>query len=270
MVCLPYQSFLIITHIHINMDVLVDALPYVDKEIEQLPGTPPRSPDKRVANNITGLKDAVAKEIQREMKTTPQVTLDDERLPPKAEIFSVSPAQTNVVTLLTRSTQQSESLAHLLQGYPSQTLAAQKAIDPSKWQVPTLQPSTGVPDAEWTEAERKTRTALAHMDLRNVNAQLQGTYGPNAWLIRNYQLDGEAKEIEAEVEEWREKVTEVNRSRRVFQEATGKHLQALETRWQDLVTGTVQLEMANVALQGEVDALAQRAEALEKELEERV
>ncbi|KAJ9103610.1 hypothetical protein QFC20_004766 [Naganishia adeliensis] len=219
------------------MDVLVDALPYVDREIEQLPG----------------LKDAVAKEIQREMKTTPQVTQDDERLPPKAEIFS-----------------QSESLAHLLQGYPSQTLAAQKAIDPSKWQVPTLQPSTGVPDAEWTEAERKTRTALAHMDLRNVNAQLQGTYGPNAWLIRNYQLDGEAKEIEAEVEEWREKVTEVNRSRRVFQEATGKHLQALETRWQDLVTGTVQLEMANVALQGEVDALAQRAEALEKELEERV
>lgn len=108
------------------------------------------------------------------------------------------------------------------------------------------------------------------MDLRNVNAQLQATYGPNAWLIRNYQLEGEAKEIEAEVEEWREKVTEVNRSRRVFQEATGKHLQALETRWQDLVTGTVQLEMANVALQGEVDALAQKAEALEKELAERV
>jgi pre-mRNA-splicing factor SPF27 len=108
------------------------------------------------------------------------------------------------------------------------------------------------------------------MDLRNVNAGLQATYGPNAWLIRNYQLEGEAKEMEAEVEQWREKVTEVNRSRRVFQEEKGRHLSALETRWQDLVTGTVQLELANVALQGEVEALARKAEALERELEERV
>lgn len=108
------------------------------------------------------------------------------------------------------------------------------------------------------------------MDLRNTNAQLQATYGPNAWLIRNYQLEGEAKEVEAEVEQWTERVTEVNRSRRVFQEEKGRHLAALETRWQDLVTGTVQLEMANVALQGEVDALERKAEALEKELNERV
>jgi len=83
-------------------------------------------------------------------------------------------------------------------------------------------------------------------------------------------MEGEAKEMETEVEQWKERVTEVNRSRRVFQEATGKHLQSLETRWQDLVTNTVQLEMANVALQGGVEALSRKAEALEKELEERV
>jgi hypothetical protein len=36
-------------------------------------------------------------------------------------------------------------------------------------------------------------------------------------LIRNYQLESQAKEVEAEVEVWKEKVVEVNRKRRVFQ-----------------------------------------------------
>ncbi|KAJ9106396.1 hypothetical protein QFC21_001542 [Naganishia friedmannii] len=219
------------------MDVMIDALPYVDKEIERLPG----------------LKEAVLKEIQKEMKNTPKVGLDDSRLPPKAEIFS-----------------KSETLATLLDGYPSQTLVTQKAIDPSKWQVPQLQTNAGASDSDWRDAERKTRIGLAHMDVRNTNTSLLASYAPNAWLIRNYQMDGEAKEMEAEVEQWKERVTEVNRSRRVFQEATGKHLHSLETRWQDLVTNTVQLEMANVALQGEVEALSRKAEAMEKELEERV
>lgn len=52
---------------------------------------------------------------------------------------------------------------------------------------------------------------------RNENLSLLSTYGPNAWLIRNYQLESQAKEVEAEVEVWKEKVVEVNRKRRVFQ-----------------------------------------------------
>ena len=36
-------------------------------------------------------------------------------------------------------------------------------------------------------------------------------------MIRNYQLESQAKEVEVEVETWKEKVVEVNRKRRVFQ-----------------------------------------------------
>lgn len=183
---------------------------------------------------------------------------------------SFFPAQTVSRLADHSASQNSPNLSALLQGYPTQTLTTTKAIDPSHWQVPHLEPGTNATSAEWQSAERKTRLALAHMDVRNTNAHLQSTYGPNAWLIRNYQLEGEAKEIEQEVAQWTERVTEVNRARRVYQEEKGRHLAALETRWQDLVTGTVQLEMANVALQGEVDALARKAEALEKELNERV
>lgn len=87
----PIPSLPILT----TMDTLIDALPYVDKEIEQLPGM---SASPRVectpadSHRHAGLKDAVLKEIQREMKTTPKVAADDARLPPQADIFSARPS----------------------------------------------------------------------------------------------------------------------------------------------------------------------------------
>jgi pre-mRNA-splicing factor SPF27 len=137
-------------------------------------------------------------------------------------------------------------------------------------------------------------------------------------LIRNYQLESQAKEVEAEVEVWKEKVVEVNRKRRVFQvsfvmrlwsvadetecgvvwrgvkwwqsrlhdtddtptphtylytprqESTGKHLSSLENRWQDLITGTIQLEMASRAMELEVEVLKGQEARLERDLEGRV
>lgn len=53
--------------------------------------------------------------------------------------------------------------------------------------------------------------------LRNQTLSLLSQHGPNAYLIRNYQLESQAKELEAELEVWKEKVVEVNRGRRFFQ-----------------------------------------------------
>lgn len=66
----------------------------------------------------------------------------------------------------------------------------------------------------------------------------------------------------------KEQVTEVNRKRRVFQEDTGVHLTKLEGRWQDLVGGTVQLEMACRAMDGEVKGLRRKEEILRQEVAE--
>jgi pre-mRNA-splicing factor SPF27 len=84
--------------------------------------------------------------------------------------------------------------------------------------------------------------------------------------VRNYQLNAELKELQETLSGLKEKVTDVNRSRRVFQEETGAHLSRLETRWQDLVGSTVQLEMACGALEGEVKGLRRK----ETELREQV
>ena len=103
-------------------------------------------------------------------------------------------------------------------------------------------------------------------DGRNENAAMLATYGPNAWLIRNYQLNAELKELQETLTVLKEKVTDVNRSRRVFQEETGTHLTRLETRWQDLVGSTVQLELACHALEGEVKGLRRKEAELRDEV----
>ncbi len=66
----------------------------------------------------------------------------------------------------------------------------------------------------------------------------------------------------------KQRVVEVNRARRVYQEETGQHLTRLEGRWQDLVSSTVQLEMATKALEGTVANLRRKRDQLKEEVEE--
>lgn len=92
------------------------------------------------------------------------------------------------------------------------------------------------------------------------------TYGPNAWLVRNYQLASQAKELDGTLAALKEDVTEVNRQRRAYNETQGEHLSRLENRWNDLVTSTLQLEMACTAMEGEVRGLERREGELRAEV----
>ena len=86
--------------------------------------------------------------------------------------------------------------------------------------------------------------------------------------MRNYQLNAELTELQTTLAALKESVTEVNRSRRVFQEDAGQHLSRLEDRWQNLIGGTVQLEMACMAMEGEVKGLRRKEMELRAEVEE--
>lgn len=101
---------------------------------------------------------------------------------------------------------------------------------------------------------------------RNENIEVIQSYGSNAWLVRNYQLNSQLTELQGTLQELKDQVTEVNRTRRVFQEGQGEHLSRLEGRWMDLVRSTVQLEMANTAMEGEVLGLERREQELRAEV----
>lgn len=107
-----------------------------------------------------------------------------------------------------------------------------------------------------------------HPNFRLENSSLLSTYAPNSWLVRNYQLNGQLTELTTTLAQLKEQVTEVNRSRRVYQEEKGTHLTRLEGRWQDLVGATVQLEMACKAMDGEVKGLRRKEEELRREVVE--
>ena len=117
------------------------------------------------------------------------------------------------------------------------------------------------------KSARKTRVRETN-DGRLENTNILSSYGPNAWLVRNYQLNSQLTELQSTLSNLKEKVTEVNRQRRVYQEDKGKHLSRLEGRWGDLVGENVQLEMAILAMEGELVGLRRKEEELKEEVRE--
>lgn len=106
-------------------------------------------------------------------------------------------------------------------------------------------------------------------------------YGPNAWKINNYLLESSAIRLEKAVEQLKERTVEVNRERKnaqveghpiiinlssdtTLQTHAGTQLTSLETRWTELISNVLQIELANVALEVENAKLAMK----EKELAE--
>ena len=113
---------------------------------------------------------------------------------------------------------------------------------------------------------------------RHLNLALLQQYGSNAWRIHNYLTEATAKNIEVALEELKNLTVEVNRDRKNYQVSHGRRclvrvgnssrffsqtrlgtqLTSLETRWTELISSILQIEMANVALEVEIDRLNKR------------
>ncbi|KAK1232594.1 hypothetical protein PQX77_004262 [Marasmius sp. AFHP31] len=196
-----------------------DSLPYYDKELELYPH----------------LQQKVQQELAREPK--PPTTLHP-RVPPPFELFSNNP-------LLKAELERVE--AH--QPFPP--------LDHVRYQLPgpTSTPAT---EEEWTAALDNARAQLEHQRIRQTNLTLLQTYGSNAWRIQNYLLEETAKNVEKALEDLTQLTTDVNRERKNSQAKIGAQLTSLETRWTELISGVLQIEMANIALDVEVDRLNKR------------
>ena len=115
------------------------------------------------------------------------------------------------------------------------------------------------------------------MFIRLNNVALLQTYGSNAWKIQNFLLESTAKELEKELEAMTDKTTEVNRARKQFQVSflkmaslhslntqfnvknkLGAQLTSLETRWTELISNILQIELANTALEAEISELSRK------------
>jgi pre-mRNA-splicing factor SPF27 len=98
--------------------------------------------------------------------------------------------------------------------------------------------------------------------------------------VSNYLLEETAKGFEKALEELKNRTTDVNRERKqtqvrmslfqscllfpkcTFQTRLGGQLSSLETRWTELISNLLQIELANVALEAELEELKKREEEL--------
>ncbi|KIJ08755.1 hypothetical protein PAXINDRAFT_18124 [Paxillus involutus ATCC 200175] len=223
----------------VHRTAIFDSLPYYDNDLEQYPTH----------------KEKVEKELAREPK--PPQTLHP-LVPPPFELFkvwSINCFQLNLIHSRTNTTQSSPLLAaELARVEAHQPLPP---LDTVRYQLPAPTSSPGT-DEEWREALRNAHAQLEHQRLRQTNLALLQTYGQNTWRINNYLLEETAKQSEKALEEMKQLTTDLNRDRKNSQTRYGVQLTSLETRWTEVLSSILQIEMANVALDAEVDRLNKR------------
>ncbi|KAH9937440.1 breast carcinoma amplified sequence 2 [Fomitopsis serialis] len=195
--------------------MIFDSLPYYDNDLEQFPV----------------LREKVEKELAREAK--PSQALHP-RVPPPVNLFTNHP-------LLEAELTRIESHQPLL------------PLDTTRHQLPG--PHNPGNEEEWRFALKNAHAQLEYQRLRHTNLALLQQYGSNSWRIHNYLTDFTANNIEKTLEELKNLTTEVNRDRKNTQARIGTQLTSLETRWTELISNILQIEMANVALEAEIDRL---------------
>nr|BAC78620.1 hypothetical protein [Coprinopsis cinerea] len=209
---------------------IFDSLPYYDDDLQKYPN----------------LKSKVDQELARELKALNPTAALHPRVPPPVELFADRPLLKAELDRVKAS-----------QPFPS--------LDTLRYQLPAPT-STPATDEEWKAALNNARAQLQHQRIRQTNGTLLQTYGANAWRIQNYLLGSTVKQVESLAEELKQKTVEVNRERKNDQERLGKQLTSLETRWTELISNILQIEMANIALDAEIDRLNQKEAELAQQI----
>ncbi|KAF5382898.1 hypothetical protein D9757_006292 [Collybiopsis confluens] len=195
---------------------IFDSLPYYDDDLTKFPF----------------LKEKVEQELASQPK--PPSALHP-RVPPPYQLFTKNP-------LLQAELERIESHNPM------------PPLDTSRYQMPapTAVPAT---DQDWIAALDNAKIQLEHQKTRQTNLTLLQTYGANSWRVHNYLLEASAKQAEQAAENLKKLTEEVNRDRKNSQTKIGAQLTSLETRWTELISSILQIEMANVALDAEIDRL---------------
>ncbi|KAF5336881.1 hypothetical protein D9611_003186 [Ephemerocybe angulata] len=210
---------------------IFDSLPYYDDDLQKFPQ----------------LREKVDQELARELKKIDQSTLHA-KVPPPIQLFT-----TDDHPLLKAELERARA------GQPM------PSIDTMRYQLPAPTSNPGS-DEEWKEALDNARAQLQHQRIRQTNLALLQTYGANAWRINNYLFESTTKQFEKASEDLKQLTVEVNRERKNDQERLGKQLTSLETRWTELISNILQIEMANIALDAEIDRLNKKEAELADQL----
>lgn len=126
--------------------------------------------------------------------------------------------------------------------------AGEKGLDTTRYAMPFPAEEDLDSVEAWERAYQSSLAQLEHQRLRTMNGTVLQQLGANKWRVENFAVENAIKRVENEATEVKDVVEDVNRRRKADQEKAGETLARLERRWQELVSGNMQLEIGCFAL----------------------
>ncbi|CAD0045671.1 unnamed protein product [Aureobasidium pullulans] len=105
---------------------------------------------------------------------------------------------------------------------------------------------------QWRATLQQAYASSEYLESRQVNLSLLETYGKNAWLISNDQLEAILRDAERDVSQKKIELEDIDRSRRDSQNARKGELEALEQQWKIGVGQMIEVEVAAERLRLEI------------------
>lgn len=136
--------------------------------------------------------------------------------------------------------------AMLAEGKPRET-----GVDLSRYEALDA-PEAGSDIAIWRATLQKAHASAEYLRGRETNLALLETYGKNAWLVGNNQLEGLLKGLEAEIEAARIELENIERERRDRQLGVQGEVESLERGWREGVGRLIEVLAAAEGLKGEI------------------
>ncbi|KAG0200479.1 hypothetical protein BGX28_006452 [Mortierella sp. GBA30] len=230
----------------------LDALPYVDKQIDE-----------------PGARTLVDKLIAAEMKRMPKPR-DPSTLFPDIDLFKDNELMQQELERIRKGKPMEPALdmtRYQLEPPKSQASATSTSSEPSESNT-AITASEELPDghAIWTKALENADAQLEHQSQRILNLELVQKFGSNAWNVHNYQLEYDLSLLRKAVDEKKAEVIELNKLRKRDQLDVAESLQRLEAKWAEMISSTLQVEVASASLAAELEQLKAYEAQLSKEL----
>ncbi|TKX20750.1 hypothetical protein C1H76_7138 [Elsinoe australis] len=125
-------------------------------------------------------------------------------------------------------------------------------IDLTRYEAPSA-PDTSAPLPEWNAALRSAYIASGYLSSRTTNLGLLETFGKNAWLVGNSQLEDILRDLEVEVKAVKEEVERLEAERRERQGYVRGELEELERTWRGQVGRLLEVQVAGERVRAEIE-----------------
>lgn len=123
-----------------------------------------------------------------------------------------------------------------------------EALEPPPRTTPTSDEDKPELLQQWRETLQRAYSTSTYLSGRLTNLSLLETYGKNAWLIGNSQLEDVLRELEREIEARRGTLEQVEDVRRSQSARVNPQLDTLENDWKRSIGGIVDVQLATEEL----------------------